>query len=142
MVCAPLASIPFKLSGNVLWILNSLSCYTLHTVEATLSQAASPLFDLPQSSPALLRAQENLSFIVKVMLSHLSQSLMLSFFCFYPSPSTLLLFFIACSPSHDCAHFPARVPFVAIKNMLRSAIAFSYSVFPYAIYVDRCNTFF
>lgn len=90
-----LASIPFKLNRNVLWVLKCrfLSHYTPDGAQATQPSScsflpcshflpSSPLFHL---SPSPFHAEENLSFIVKVMLSHLSQSLLLS--CCIPSPS-------------------------------------------------------
>lgn len=85
-------SIPFKLTRNVLWVLKcrSLSQYSLDATEATEpSGCFSPslqyslLYHRLLCSP--LHAEENLSFIVKVMLSHLSQSLLLN--CCIPSPS-------------------------------------------------------
>ena len=82
-----LASIPFKLTGDVLWVLKcpSTSQYTLRQEKPLAASLSHFLwsFSLPLSS----HAEENLSFIGNVMLSHLSQSLLLS--CCIPSPSPL-----------------------------------------------------
>lgn len=54
---------------------------------------------LPSPSLPPVHAEESLSFIVKVMLSHLSQSLMLSYCCI-PTPPPPPLILPACSPSY------------------------------------------
>lgn len=78
------------------WVLKcrSLSQYGLDATGAAEPSSCSslPLLSFPSvipplPSPSLLSMRrKNLSFIVKVMLSHLSQSLLLS--CCIPSPST------------------------------------------------------
>lgn len=95
-----MASIPFKLNRNVLWVLKCrfLSHYTPDGAQATQPWSCFflpcarflPIFPPPSSMsvPLPFHAEKNLSFIVKVMLSHLSQSLLLSCCCCcIPSPS-------------------------------------------------------